>query len=48
MDIKDLVSAEINVGRGGKVQVTDVVAFVILKYMPGKDRAWTCENIRPK
>ena len=41
VNIRDLVSREIDVGDGGDIRVDDTISFVVLKLDPRVDASWT-------
>ena len=41
LDIRDLVGSEIDVGAGGQLRVGETVPFIVLKFDPRVDKAWT-------
>ena len=41
LEIADLAGGGIDVGRGGQILVTDVIAFVVLKFDPTSDKSWS-------
>lgn len=45
-DVGDIVSSNVDIGKGGRISVKQIVQFVVLKYDPNVDEDWTVPEPR--